>query len=88
MSLVLFIALQWMDFLTTICAFRLGGYEANPVVAAVLPLLSPVGGVFAIKVFAVAAMLHIKSKPLIYAGNIYYLGVVLWNTALLMSVAK
>lgn len=88
MPQILFIALQWLDFLTTICAFELGGYEANPVVAALLPFLSPIGGVFAVKVFAVLAMLYIKNKTLISAGNIYYLGVVLWNAELLVSVAK
>ena len=71
---ILFFALQLADLFTTLLAFQLGGFEANPLVAQLLPWLGPLAGLVAAKLAAVLIMLGLRSQTLIRVGNIAYLG--------------
>ena len=84
---ILFLTLQVADLLTTLLAFQLGGFEANPLVARLLPHLGPVAGLLAAKFAAVLIMLGLRSGTLIRLGNVAYLGIVSWNVYVIWSLS-
>jgi hypothetical protein len=84
----LFIALQWLDFLTTILGFSLGCSEASPIVRGLMPVIGPTLAVFVTKVLTVLAMWRISKKTaMIYAGNLWYLAIVAWNVFVILSIS-
>jgi Domain of unknown function (DUF5658) len=84
---ILFFTLQVADLLTTLLVFRLGGFEANPLVAGLLPRLGPVAGLLAAKLAAVLIMLGLRSETLIRLGNMAYFGIVVWNVYVIWSLS-
>ena len=79
----LFILLQAMDLLTTLTIFRMGGFEANPFVAQVIPLFGPVGAILITK--TVMALLIWRVRKLIWLANLAYSGVVAWNLFVIVA---
>jgi hypothetical protein len=82
------IALQLGDLLTTLCCFRLGGYEANPIVRGVFPMLGPIGGVCLAKLFAAGIVLRLRSSWILYAGVGVASLVVAWNTLVIAAALR
>jgi hypothetical protein len=80
------ILLQLADLITTLYAFHLGGYEANPVVARVLPALGATGGLIFVKLAAVLIVYRLRSPRLIGFGVALMCCVVSWN-ALVIGLA-
>jgi hypothetical protein len=62
---IVFFALQLADLFTTLLVFQLGGYEANPLVARMLPRLGLLAGLVAAKHLAVLIMFGLRSQTLI-----------------------
>ena len=83
-----FVALQVLDLLTTLAAFRAGAFEVNPLVAQLTVHFGRLGGVLASKVIAVCIALGVRR--LLWVVNLFYMGVVFWNVIvlLLLSVAR
>ncbi len=85
----LFAVLQALDLLTTLLAFHLGGYEANPIVRPFLAL-GPVGGIFAVKALVLAlgficwryGRLSVLNK-----ANWLYAAIVVWNATAILHLA-
>lgn len=76
-----FAALQVLDLLTTLAAFRAGAFEVNPLVAQLTIHFGRLGGVLASKVIAI--LIAIGVRRLIWVVNIFYAGVVGWNLVIL-----
>ncbi len=76
-----FLVLQALDLLTTLGTFHLGAYEANPLVAHLITLLGPVGGVLCSK--AIASLIVLRVQKLVWVANLLYSGVVFWNVFIL-----
>jgi len=79
-----FILLQALDLLTTLAAFRVGGFEVNPVVASLTIHFGRVGGVVVSKVIAVLLMLGVRRR--LWMVNLIYIGVIGWNVVVVVSL--
>lgn len=79
-AFLLFVALQFLDFASTVLVFARGGVELNPVVREFMPLFGPIGGVLATKVLISFVIWKFSRRAwLLYAGNTIYVAVVSWN---------
>ena len=82
--MAVFIALQWLDLLTTVLGFTLGASELSPVVRSVSHFMSPFLALFLSKVAVVLAMLRISHRTgALRIGTIWYTGIVIWNVFIL-----
>ena len=79
-----FILLQVLDLLTTLAAFRVGGFEVNPLVANLTIHFGRVGGVVLSKVIAVLLMLGVRRR--LWMVNLVYIGVICWNVIVVISL--
>jgi uncharacterized protein DUF5658 len=84
---ILFFTLQLADLFTTLVVFQLGGSEANPIVARLLPRLGLLSGLVAAKLAAVLIMFGLRSQTLIRLSNMAYLGIVVWNVYVIFSLS-
>jgi Domain of unknown function (DUF5658) len=86
-GLLFFTALQIMDFLTTVGVFSRGGYEANPVIRALIPWTgSPITALLLAKGLLVYLTWRLSRRAwIVYSGNALYSLVVLWNGLLFLS---
>jgi hypothetical protein len=84
-SRVSFIVLQVLDLTTTLIAFHYGAFEVNPLVAGLTKIFGPIGGVLFSKVFAVLIIFRVRK--LMWVANLFYVGVVCWNTVVLLGFA-
>lgn len=78
----IFLYLQVLDFMTTILGFRVGAAEASPFIAKMMHVSSPVMGVAASKVLAIAlagVCLMTQRQKLVTMINYWYAGLVVWN---------
>ena len=74
-----------LDLLTTLAAFRAGGFEVNPLVASLTIHFGRVGGVVLSKVIAVLLMLGVRRR--LWMVNLVYIGVICWNVVVVISLA-
>jgi len=79
-----FILLQVLDLLTTLAAFRVGGFEVNPIVASLTIHFGPLGGVVLSKAIAVLLMLGVRRR--LWMVNLVYIGVICWNLVVVISL--
>ena len=77
-----FAALQILDLLTTLAAFRIGAYEVNPLVAYLTQQFGGFRGLLISKLSAVMIILGVKR--LVWVVNLFYSVVVFWNCFLLL----
>jgi uncharacterized protein DUF5658 len=84
-SRVSFIVLQVLDLTTTLIAFHYGAFEVNPLVGHLTKIFGPIGGVLFSKVFAVLIIFRVRK--LMWVANLFYVGVVCWNTIALLGFA-
>ena len=80
----IFILLQVLDLLTTLAAFRAGGFEVNPLVASLTIHFGRVGGVVLSKLIAVLLMLGVRRR--LWMVNLLYIGVIFWNVVVVLSL--
>jgi len=80
-----FIVLQVLDLTTTLIAFNYGAFEVNPFVGRLTYIFGPTGGVLFIKVIAI--LIFFRMRRLMWVANLFYLGVVCWNTIVLLAFA-
>ena len=80
-----FILLQVLDLLTTLAAFRVGGFEVNPLVASLTIHFGRLGGVVLSKVIAVLLMLGVRRR--LWVVNLLYIVVICWNVVVVVSLA-
>lgn len=80
-----FAALQVLDVLTTLTAFRAGGVEINPLVAHLTVYFGRMGGVLASK--AIAVLIALGVRRLLWVVNLFYVGVICWNIFIIMVLA-
>lgn len=80
-----FAALQALDLLTTLAAFRAGAFEVNPLVAHLTVVFGRFGGVLLGKVIAV--LIALRVKRLLWVVNVFYTFVVLWNIVVLLALS-
>lgn len=78
-----FVALQALDLLTTMIAFRMGAYEVNPLVAHLTVAFGRFGGVLISKLIAITIALGVRKR--LWIINIFYALIILWNSANLLS---
>ena len=69
----------------TLAAFRVGGFEVNPLVANLTIHFGPVGGIVLSKVIAVLLMLGVRRR--LWMVNLVYIGVICWNVVVVISLA-
>jgi hypothetical protein len=81
-----FIFIQLFDLFTTLAAFRVGAYEANPLVASLIINFGRVGGVVLSKVIAVVLALGVRRR--LWVVNLIYIGVICWNVVVVVSLAR
>jgi hypothetical protein len=80
-----FIVLQVLDLVTTLVAFHFGAFEVNPLVGYLTAVLGPTGGVLFGKV--VAILIAFRVRKLMWAVNLFYTGVVCWNTLMVIALS-
>ena len=68
----------------TLAAFRVGGFEVNPLVANLTIHFGRVGGVVLSKVIAVLLMLGVRRR--LWMVNLIYIGVICWNVIVVVSL--
>jgi uncharacterized membrane protein len=78
-----FIALQGLDLLTTMVAFRLGASEVNPLVAHLTVAFGRFRGVLISKLIAIGIAMGVRTR--LWMINIFYAVIILWNSANLLS---
>jgi uncharacterized membrane protein len=79
----MFIALQALDLLTTMVAFRMGAYEVNPLVAHLTFTFGRFRGVLISKLIAIGIAMGVRR--LIWVVNVFYAIIVLWNSMTLVA---
>ena len=80
-----FIVLQALDLVTTLIAFHFGAFEVNPLVGRLTTTFGRPGGVLFSKVIAVLIIFRVRK--LMWFANLFYLGVVCWNTLVLLALS-
>ena len=80
-----FIVLQVLDLVTTLIAFHFGAFEVNPLVGRLTTIFGPAGGVLFSKIIAVLIIFRVRK--LMWVANLFYVGVVCWNTMVLFAFA-
>lgn len=86
-QMTFFVALQWLDFLSTLLGFSLGASELSPVVRTIAVVTGPTLGVFVAKVLTTLAMLRMSKRPaIVRAGNLWYSGIVVWNLVIISKL--
>jgi hypothetical protein len=80
-----FIALQILDFLTTLLAFHWGAFEINPIVARLATMFGPVGGVLCSKLIAIFIAFGVRKR--LWIVNLFYVGVICWNIIVLVLLS-
>jgi Domain of unknown function (DUF5658) len=80
-----FIVLQALDLVTTLIAFHFGAFEMNPLVAKLTTVLSPAAGLVVSKMIAV--LIAFRMRKLLWVVNLFYVGVVCWNTLVLFALS-
>jgi hypothetical protein len=80
-----FFVLQALDLVTTLVAFHFGAFELNPLVGRLTTLLGPTGGVLASK--AGVVLIALRMRKLIWVANLFYVGIVCWNTFILLILS-
>jgi hypothetical protein len=80
-----FVVLQVLDLATTLVAFHFGAFEVNPLVGHLTAVLGPIGGVVFSKVIAV--LIALRVRRLLWVVNLFYAGVVCWNTIIVFALA-
>ena len=78
-----FIALQGLDLLTTMFAFRMGAYEVNPLVGHLTVTFGRFRGVLISKLIAIGIAMGVRKR--LWIINIFYAVIILWNSANLLS---
>jgi hypothetical protein len=84
----IFVYLQILDFITTLVGFRLGAAEASPFVAKLIHISSPVLGVAASKMLALAfggICIFTDRVRLVRWINYWFAGLILWNLLVILS---
>jgi Domain of unknown function (DUF5658) len=82
-----FAALQVLDILTTLAAFHVGAFEANPFVAQLIALFGRFNGVLFSKLIALLLALGVRKR--LWIVNLFYVGVICWNViVVLMTVVR
>lgn len=79
-----FFALQGLDLLTTLAAFRLGAFEVNPLVAHLAVQFGRRNGVVLSKLIAIAIAMGVKR--LVWVINLFYAAVVSWNIIVVLAL--
>lgn len=83
--------LQLLDILTTLAFLAAGVQEGNPLVRWAMASLSPVAGLFAIKLMALGFGVYCAvsgRERLLGRANIFFSGLVAWNlVALIVATA-
>jgi hypothetical protein len=77
-----FAALQVLDLLTTLAAFRLGAFEVNLLVAHLTVQFGQLRGVIISKLIALAIVMGVRR--LVWVVNLFYALVVGWNVMVLL----
>lgn len=80
-----FVILQVLDLVTTLVAFHFGAFEVNPLVGHLTTRLGPTGGVLLSKLIAVVIVTRVRK--LLWVANLFYLGIVCWNTFILLAIS-
>jgi hypothetical protein len=80
-----FVVLQVLDILTTLAAFHVGAFEANPLVARLTREFGVTGGLIAGKVIALLIVLGVRRR--VWIVNLFYALVVVWNIYVVLSLS-
>ena len=81
-SRITFVVLQVLDLTTTLLAFRMGGFELNPMVAHLTMRFGGFRGVLISKLICVAIAMGVRR--LVWIVNLIYMGIVCWNLVVLL----
>jgi hypothetical protein len=80
-----FVVLQVLDLLTTLLAFHVGAFEANPLIAHLTAHFGRVGGVAMGKGIALILALGVRKR--LWIANLFYVGVICWNLFVVIVLA-
>ena len=80
-----FVVLQALDILTTLAAFHVGAFEANPLVARLTREWGITGGLIGGKVIALLIALGVRRR--LWIVNVFYGAVVVWNVYVVLSLS-
>lgn len=84
--LIVFGALQLLDFATTMIILARGGVELNPAVRQLIPIFGPVAGVLMSKLMICFLVWRFSRRLFVlYIGNFIYALVVGWNLLAVIS---
>lgn len=78
--LFVFILLQISDCLTTVCLLKGGGREANPILAWAFDKIGIATTLIVIKSVLVSLMFVLWNEWMTLALNVWFLGIVSWNS--------
>jgi hypothetical protein len=81
-----FIALQGLDLLTTMVAFRMGAFEVNPLVAHLTATFGRFNGVLISKLIAIGIATGVRK--LIWVVNAFYALIIMWNCINLVALSR
>jgi hypothetical protein len=86
-TLIIFVTLQCLDLLTTVVVFSRGGFELNPVVRSLMPLMGPFFAVVVCKALLISLILVFSRRPwMLRFANVLYTGIVAWNVLILLAL--
>ena len=80
-----FVALQGLDLMTTMIAFRMGAFEVNPLVAHLTTTFGRFNGVLISKLIAIGIAMGVRR--LIWVVNVFYTLIIVWNCINLIGLS-
>jgi len=88
-ALGLFAFLQILDLLTTIYVLQHGGFEANPLVQSLIPLMGTITALAVCKAgLVLVTWLVARRRWILVAGNSLYAAIVGWNGLMIMLAMR
>jgi len=80
-----FVVLQVFDILTTLAAFHVGAFEANPLVARLTHVFGATQGLIVGKLITLLLALGVRKR--MWIVNLFYVLVVVWNIYVVFSLS-
>ena len=88
-ALGLFAFLQMLDLLTTMYVLQHGGFEANPLVKNLIPLMGTITALVVCKAgLVLVTWLVARRRWILVAGNSLYAAIVGWNGLMIMFAMR
>ncbi len=89
LATVIFVALQFLDLVTTLAVFSRGGVELNPIIRSLMPWTGRLLAIILSKATILSLVLLLnRRKRILRFANVFYVAVVAWNILIFFALKR